>query len=182
MPNKHLCRYCGKRFPTVPGLRGHISKNLDCRENRRRVLARLNQRLAQSEGGVVAGIEADDDVEMEDAPAEPTHDTYTEHRPVSPAQSTSPSPGGHKKVSRWVESYPKSAGATKGIGQTEFAKMHELQTERDQDPWAPFESHDEWQLAQWLLHNVGQNATDEFLKLPIVSSLKLITILLINVP
>lgn len=35
---------------------------------------------------------------------------------------------------------------------------------------APFNSQDEWELAQWLLRNVGHNATEDFLKLPIVSS------------
>ena len=38
------------------------------------------------------------------------------------------------------------------------------------EPWAPFEDLEEWDLAQWLLLNAGQNATDKFLKLPIVSN------------
>lgn len=114
----------------------------------------------------------DVDVEMEDAPAEPTHDIRSDPGIIPPAQSTASGPGGREKVSRWVEAYPKLAGATKGLGQTEFAKVHESQGESDKDPWSPFESQDEWQLAQWLLHNVGQNATDEFLKLPIVSCFK----------
>ena len=37
------------------------------------------------------------------------------------------------------------------------------------DPWAPFKDKEEWELAQWLITNVGQNATDKYLKLPIVS-------------
>ena len=36
--------------------------------------------------------------------------------------------------------------------------------------WSPFKNEDEWELAQWLLKNVGQSAIDEYLKLPSVSS------------
>ena len=36
-------------------------------------------------------------------------------------------------------------------------------------PWAPFKDEEKWKLAQWLITNVGQNATDKYLKLPIVS-------------
>ena len=39
------------------------------------------------------------------------------------------------------------------------------------DPWAPFSNEEEWQLARWLMKNVGQSKTDEFLRLPIVSCL-----------
>lgn len=174
MPNQLQCQYCGRRFPTVPALRIHISKKQTCSEIRQRVLAKLNQRLAQAREGAEEGVEGgeDVDVEMEDAPAEPTHDIHSDPGIIPPAQSTGSGPGGREKVSRWVEAYPKLAGATKGLGQTEFAKVHESQGESDKDPWSPFESQDEWQLAQWLLHNVGQNATDEFLKLPIVSCFK----------
>lgn len=35
-------------------------------------------------------------------------------------------------------------------------------------PWAPFADQEAWELAQWVITNVGQNATDKFLKLPIV--------------
>lgn len=162
MPKQHQCRYCGRHFPTVPALRVHISKKRSCRENRQKVLARLNRRLAP------AGVEAVDDVEMADE-----SDTLADHGPPTPnltAQSAAPSSGGHEKISRWVEPYPKPAGATKGMGQTDFAKVLEQQRDSGQDPWAPFDSRDEWELAQWLLRNVGQNATDEFLKLPVVSS------------
>lgn len=172
MPNQHQCRYCWRYFPTIPGLRGHISKKRSCRENRQRVLARLDQRLAQAE----AGVGAVDDVEMEDGtdiPAESAHNICIDHGPIPPdppAKTTASGPGSHAKVSRWVEAYPSSAGATKGMGETDFVKVQEQQRECNEDPWAPFESRDEWELAQWLLRNVGQNATDEFLKLPIVSS------------
>jgi len=38
----------------------------------------------------------------------------------------------------------------------------------ESNPYAPFDSKQEWELAQWLIKNVGQMQTEAFLKLPIV--------------
>jgi len=53
---------------------------------------------------------------------------------------------------------------------TYFEKLLVEQRAKGEDPWAPFEDKEEWGLAQWLMLNVGQNVTDKFLKLPIVSN------------
>ncbi|KAI0262751.1 hypothetical protein BC834DRAFT_925131 [Gloeopeniophorella convolvens] len=37
-----------------------------------------------------------------------------------------------------------------------------------EEPWAPFKSEDEWELARWLTRSVGQGKADEFSKLKIV--------------
>ncbi|KAI0258459.1 hypothetical protein BC834DRAFT_926511 [Gloeopeniophorella convolvens] len=37
-----------------------------------------------------------------------------------------------------------------------------------EEPWAPFKSEDEWELARWLTKSVGQEKADEFSKLKIV--------------
>ncbi|KAL0562364.1 hypothetical protein V5O48_019723, partial [Marasmius crinis-equi] len=42
---------------------------------------------------------------------------------------------------------------------------------RGDEIYGPFESEAEWELARWLIKNVGHNATEEFLNLPIVSQL-----------
>jgi hypothetical protein len=39
-----------------------------------------------------------------------------------------------------------------------------------EDEWAPFADREEWGLAEWLIKSLGQTCTDEFLKLPIVST------------
>ncbi|KDQ62841.1 hypothetical protein JAAARDRAFT_104347, partial [Jaapia argillacea MUCL 33604] len=51
---------------------------------------------------------------------------------------------------------------------TKFEKVHEQQ-EYLGSPWGPFEDQEEWELAQWLVRNVGHNQTDKFLKLLIVN-------------
>lgn len=69
----------------------------------------------------------------------------------------------------YIQDFPRPAGTPIGKGCSYFEQVRQKQRDCGQDPWAPFEDKDEWELAQWLLLNVGQNATDKFLKLPIVS-------------
>ncbi|KAG1776239.1 hypothetical protein EV702DRAFT_1046387 [Suillus placidus] len=52
-------------------------------------------------------------------------------------------------------------------GETSFEKYRTYQEEEGDDPWSPFEDKEEWDLAHWLVKNLGQMRTEEFLKLPI---------------
>ena len=74
---------------------------------------------------------------------------------------------------RWVEDYPQPAGTAGTASPSYFEQVRAEQVRRGQDPWAPFEDQDEWELAEWLMMNVGQNATDSYLKLPIVSRISI---------
>ena len=69
----------------------------------------------------------------------------------------------------YVESYPDGAAEILGRSKTKFDAYREGQDERGEQRWAPFRDKEEWELAQWLLKNVGQTKIDEFLKLDIVS-------------
>ena len=53
--------------------------------------------------------------------------------------------------------------------QSYFETVQEEQKKTGDNPWAPFTDEEEWELAHWLITNVGQNATDKYLKLPIVN-------------
>jgi hypothetical protein len=55
-----------------------------------------------------------------------------------------------------------------GTGTTVFEDERKRQTALGHSPWEPFEDEDEWQLARWLLENVNQRATKDFMKLPTV--------------
>lgn len=72
---------------------------------------------------------------------------------------------------RFIEDYPEEyrAGATWGECKSLFESLYEEHKTVGGSRWAPFEDEDEWQLAEWLIRNVGQKQTDAFLKLPIVS-------------
>ncbi|KAG1836372.1 hypothetical protein DFJ58DRAFT_847010 [Suillus subalutaceus] len=74
----------------------------------------------------------------------------------------------------WVEEYPDEmlAGApcrpAEDIVPTKFDTIKDNQEANGESVWGPFNDEEEWELARWLIQNVGQNQTDEFLKLPIV--------------
>ncbi|OCH87280.1 hypothetical protein OBBRIDRAFT_691715, partial [Obba rivulosa] len=67
----------------------------------------------------------------------------------------------------WVESFS-GAGLILKEGVTVFERLKQKKDEKNEPPWAPFESQDEWRLAQWLLSSgLTQKAIDDFLKLHI---------------
>lgn len=165
MAQTFRCRYCGKHLPTTKGLRLHIAHKTSCRKSRKCVLSRQNQKLGEDVGSRAPSV---GDVVMEDLheplaeAAEPSVNSTVPPRPK-------PTPMENCQAKRWVETYPRSAGATKGQGQSDFSKLREEQAKNGENLWGPFGSQDEWELAQWLHQNVGHNATDKFLKLSIVS-------------
>jgi hypothetical protein len=83
----------------------------------------------------------------------------------------------HEDVWRQLTSgelYQTIAGAGEGLRQcvSTFEKLREEQTCKGQDPWDPFQSLDEWELARWLVvHGVSKSAVDELLKLKIVGKI-----------
>lgn len=69
---------------------------------------------------------------------------------------------------RYINPYPKLAGAAKGRADPKFEQIKKEQYTQGKNPWAPFENQDEWELARWLSQNMGQAQTESYLKLPIV--------------
>jgi hypothetical protein len=69
---------------------------------------------------------------------------------------------------RYVNEFPTRAEEF-GDGKTAFEQIFEEQRAKGESPWAPFADKDEWELARWLVKNVNQRATEEFLKMPGVS-------------
>lgn len=74
---------------------------------------------------------------------------------------------------RFVDPYPDiSAGAPINdvVHLTAFEQYRAAyDSDNINNHWGPFADGDEWDLAKWLLKNVGQTQTDKFLKLGIVS-------------
>lgn len=75
---------------------------------------------------------------------------------------------------RFSESYPHSAGQPIRKEKTEFEKFHDYDSTAGGQPWDPFSSKKEWELATWLMKNVNQRATEQYLNLPIVSDILLL--------
>lgn len=74
----------------------------------------------------------------------------------------------------WVEEFPlftpdgPNAGAPRAQSKTAFEVIRDDQILQGAEILGPFESEDEWQLAKWLIKNVGHNQAEAFLRLPIV--------------
>ena len=88
---------------------------------------------------------------------------------------------------RYIENFPEEyrAGATWGNCKPLYEYIEDERKREGGSRWGPFEDEDEWHLAEWLIQNVGQKQTDNFLKLPIVSfflcySCKYLYILMVN--
>jgi len=56
-----------------------------------------------------------------------------------------------------------------GLASTAFERIQASQEASGAGIYTPFADEREWELAEWLIRNVNQHTTDEFLKLPIVS-------------
>lgn len=119
--------------------------------------------------------------EEEDVPRQSPPTTNT---PPGPG-ITQPDPEGLERVSATVdntegsavgdvcciEEFPPDLGAGAVWGE-EVPFFEKLRLEQDSNGslrCGPFEDHDEWELAQWLIGNTGQNQINAFLKLNIVN-------------
>ncbi|KAF7363212.1 hypothetical protein MVEN_00674000 [Mycena venus] len=73
---------------------------------------------------------------------------------------------------QWHRTFDPShgAGGTYGPPQkTAFELIRDAEILKPGMVLGPFRDNDEWQLAKWLIKHVGHTATEEFLKLPIIS-------------
>ena len=70
-----------------------------------------------------------------------------------------------------IEFYAGDAGKGLQKSKTQFEDWLENQRGEEKNPWDPFAGERGWALTKWLVKNVGQKSTEEFLKLSIVSSL-----------
>jgi hypothetical protein len=122
------------------------------------------------------------DEEMDDL----SHEFVLLHEGPEHANTRSPSPGPAEDQSvdkqaednhddqpssqtRYSEVYPRSAGKPirKEMTDLERERVNDLAAERQ--PWEPFSSKKEWELVMWMMKNVNQRATEQYLNLPIVS-------------
>ncbi|KAI6017981.1 hypothetical protein BKA83DRAFT_4058579 [Pisolithus microcarpus] len=69
---------------------------------------------------------------------------------------------------RFTQQYIGVAANILGARKTSFELMEAVETTEKESMWAPFHTEGEWDLARFLMKNVGQTKMDEFLKLNIV--------------
>lgn len=197
MPSTVSCEWCYRDFPTKAAKSQHIGKSQSCSKKRLRAFKRLNRTLnphgqlnlpAPPLDNSAADKENEPPFDEADlAPPILITSNISATSPNSPATTTPPfdqnaQPPSHRArveevpepvptSQRFVESFPASklAGASFGESQTIFEAIRDDQILRGAEILGPFKTDEEWQLAKWLIKNVGHNATEQFLKLAVVS-------------
>ncbi|TFK53379.1 hypothetical protein OE88DRAFT_1711413 [Heliocybe sulcata] len=193
MPSPRIfrCSYCKKQLPTQPGVERHITNTAKCRRRWQLEAAKClttvfdqyrvshredeaDEQEADSSSAVMDTATAVDDYDA--AAAAPSLNMQNQ-------RSLEDGDNRHRRSKRvrvedvddaedchWAEEFTEKPIATSlGQSQTEFKELRTAQTEAGLPPWAPFESEDEWGLAQWLIRNAGHSQIEEYLKLPISS-------------
>lgn len=166
----NLCRHCRQTFPTVGALRRHTGQSqqcysellrLDADAERTRTAAHTESRDRGSATGEREGCHTHASYEVDQL--DDIDDTTRAELEAS---------GGSKpSFPRFADEFCSHSAVADILGTdlTSFERMKMSQDSMEKDTYAPFADHDEWGLAQWLIKNMNQRETDEFLKLPIVS-------------
>ncbi|KAH7907715.1 hypothetical protein BJ138DRAFT_1014064 [Hygrophoropsis aurantiaca] len=104
-----------------------------------------------------------------DVDSSPSPGDQDVEQPTRNIQNPSDEPGTHRE-GRWSSEFPsdKNAGAVFQKGLTTFERIRDEEILKPGEVLGPFESEEEWELAKWLIKNVGANQMEVFLKLPIV--------------
>jgi hypothetical protein len=148
------CQFCRKAFPTQRAVNQHISASNPCLKEWHQIIdnPHKRRRTISPEPYLV-------------------HDNYFIPPPEprqEPRQGT-PDVIDQSTPKRYIEPFPGPAGEALRPEKTRFEILQRTQQLAGKPPWEPFADRAEWGLAEWLMKNVGQKSTDEYLQLPIVS-------------
>ena len=173
---QHRCNHCGKDIPTAAGLKLHIanSKNSGCRDQWEREVLRRDPKPPKPPNDVEPEPLYDSPM-LELSCEEVQTFIPSERQPVSPNVSNREPQSKRARVEevddeeagglrRWVQEFEGAAAEVLAEGKTLFDELREQQEAMCEPPLAPFADEEEWELAQWLMKNVTQTATDQFLK------------------
>ena len=198
MPGQYKCP-CGADLPTLKGFHSHQSQSWQCRAWATRAKAAVSSSSSKdkvlegpshSEPTSPPGEPmqlSDDGLEMDDIknnsplpPDPPTiQDSDEEFMPTGSSQKCH-----HVHIEDDKEVEPSEAadlvyiqefsaefhaGQKKEKVETQFEILKERQKAEGQEPWFPFPSKDEWELAHWLMKSLAsQSKIDSFTKLKTV--------------
>jgi hypothetical protein len=181
MPPKLLkcCHFCQKAFTTQRAVNQHISASENCRKEWHKNIVRKNDNPSPKCRRINSPEPSfpDDDLpnaNLTDAdnfipPPEPCQQTPTCQAAQAVLEDADDSDLATKSHKRYVEPFPGPAGEALRQEKTNFEVLLQKQELEGKNPWEPFASKAEWGLVEWLMKNVGQKSTDEYLRLPIVS-------------
>lgn len=189
---EYACPYCQIRVATLRGVHSHIMQNKKCRARMNSANSDPDEPDCELSPELPATIEdmrddnslqmdvdlwEDDDVPMGVDPPVRAADS-ARAASQSPRRTTVEDESEEPAVDNdtYIEAYPRPAGTAHGQGESSFETYRRVQAEDGQSPWSPFESAEEWELAQWLMGSgVSQTKVDDFLKLRKVSNCSALT-------
>ncbi|KAI5992616.1 hypothetical protein EDC04DRAFT_2911124 [Pisolithus marmoratus] len=191
----HRCDYCLKPITTLAGVKQHISQSNACQQQWNEVLKHTagmavsadndhqmdngldntpgvpsdwyNESDGSNAGGDMFNIKEGLLVQQLQAVPKPEPEPEPESRCASVEDdikvSTSPA-----NLGCFVEQYTGIAAQIFSSQHTVFEEMEKAEYKNCRNQWSPFQSEEEWDLAHFLMKNVGQTKIDEFLKLSLI--------------
>lgn len=154
---------CRAPLPSRTSLNRHYGQQSECKERKlaaQALLRHLNTPTHVADHNDAHIPSGDNDTMDIDNPADDP--------PVQPRSVTvedADDDGDEPRSNDWFESYP-GAAATYGDAELPFHAEQRAQENKNQDPWAPFESRAEWELAEWMMQSgLSQERMNKLLKL-----------------
>ncbi|KAG1890596.1 uncharacterized protein F5891DRAFT_1131630 [Suillus fuscotomentosus] len=164
------CDFCAKEMGSKGGVRRHINNQPDCR--------RQWELLVETQKDISAPQAHLGTLNQADTNSDSAHaDSYSSYSPhhrsrsesFNPDHPDNPAVPKHQRVT--IEEVEDEDHAQYFEQcKTGFERFQEYKECMGKDKWAPFDGGEEWGLAEWLVKNLGQTRTDEFLKLPITQN------------
>ena len=169
----YRCQFCSKAFNSQRALSHHISASKSCYKEWRKALVREEQpspkRLRRDSPRMSKEPDILEEAVDEFIPPSPCRQATVEDADDDEEEYTFQ----ETKNSRYVEAFPEEAGQGLRQSKTQFENWLAEQLHEGKNPWEPFASREEWALSQWLIKNIGQKATDDYLKLQMVCELNM---------
>ena len=186
MPTR--CPYCAKTLPTGNSVRQHVAASQSCRqlwENHQLAKKPTKSKKPHHNRSLPSPSRFDLDIDhiSDEEMDQLSHEFILPQDVPEPAIPRVPSPDLNPPVdnhaddnddhptsqSRYSEAYPHPAAQPIRKEKTEFEIFRDNDSTAGMHPWEPFSSKKEWELATWLIRNVNQRATEQYLNLPMVS-------------
>jgi len=194
----HRCNYCLKPMAAEAGIKRHIVQSSACRDQWSKVLECLKFTVSDDEDDQPPAQMEDDapdypydwedtfdgmdgpDVGLDVLDGHLVHQTHVDVDPGPPDLSEPPSKQARVEADeehsprwpsseRFTEQYAGVAATILDKRQMVFESLEAAGLEEGESKWTPFRDEDEWDLARFLMKNLGQKKIDELLKLSHVS-------------
>ncbi|EKM57347.1 uncharacterized protein PHACADRAFT_194904 [Phanerochaete carnosa HHB-10118-sp] len=168
-----FCNFCNRTFTSKIGLKSHVRQSPRCHEDLDRRTREVCENsfapdlLSSTPNDLSTTLNGDGEATGTLPESLPEQEPSAKHARVEEINDDDDlEAGGHPKRP-FIDYSARFKVKIKKKGLTLFESMHADQMRKD-NPWAPFEDEEEWELAHWLTtHGLSQGAIDEYLKLPI---------------